>query len=147
MCPGRGPPRNPRCRPPAENAAADAAGAAVATPQATIAPSRTVRFRACSKRAFMRCLPYSKHHETAGAVPGANVTEPVRLRGRHDASAADISARVEIAAAWRPILELAGLTTSASETVTRLRGRTGCRHERCSECRGPVRTPPTLGRA
>ena len=111
---------NPRCVSRAENVAADAAGAAVATPQATIAPSRTVRFRACSKRAFMRCLPYSKHHETAGAVPGANVTEPVRLRGRHDASAADISARVEIAAAWRPILELAGLTTSASETVTRL---------------------------
>src|SRR5437879_5795822 len=138
---------NPRCVSRAENVAADAGSAAVAIPQATIAPSRTVRFRAPSKRAFMRCLPFSRHQGAARAVPGAKVTEPVRLRGRHDASAADISARGEIAAAWRSVLELAGVTTSASETVTRLRGRTGYRHERCSECRGPVRTPPTLGRA
>src|SRR5947208_14918306 len=96
---------NPRCVSRAENVAADAAGAAVATPQATIAPSRTVRFRACSKRAFMRCLPYSKHHETAGAVPGANVTGPGRLRGRHDASADHTSARVEKAAAWPRIAD------------------------------------------
>src|SRR5437899_1131846 len=77
---------NPRCVSRAENVTADAAGAAVAIPQVTIAPSRTNRLCASSERAFMRCLPFSNYHGVAGAVPGGDVApsrSARRFRCRH----------------------------------------------------------------
>ena len=56
----------------------------------------------------------------------------------HDASAADISTRAEIAAAWPPALELAGLRTSASTPVVPAEGPVPtARHE----CRDVDRLP------
>src|SRR5438128_2213664 len=107
---------NPRCVSRAEKVAADAAGAAVAIPQVTIAPSRTIRRRAASKRAFMGCLPFSNHHGAAGAVPGGNVA-PSRSARR---SPADISTRGEIATASRSVFldRLAALCPAGSGSVS-----------------------------